>query len=38
MIAWAEQYRSALVAEFNDKLEQGKANLENKINKLKENF
>lgn len=38
MVAWAEEYRETLLAEFNNKLEQGKSTLENKINQLKSNF
>lgn len=38
MIAWAEEYRETLLSGLNDTLEQSKISLENKINKLKENF
>ncbi len=38
MVAWAEEYRETLLSEFNNKIEQGKNSLENKINHLKSNI
>lgn len=38
MVAWAVEYHGSLVQEFNDMKEKGKARIENKINKIKENI
>ncbi len=38
MVAWAVEYRGSLVQEFNDMKEKGKAKIENKINKIRENI
>ena len=38
MVAWAVEYRGSLVEEFNEMKEKGKAKIENKINKIKENI
>lgn len=38
MVAWAEEYRETLLSNINDTIEQSKSTLENKFNKLKENF
>ncbi len=38
MVVWAEEYRQTLLSNINDTIEQSKTTLENKFNKLKENF
>ena len=38
MVAWAEEYRETLLSNLNNTIEQSKTTLENKFNKLKENF